>query len=215
MVTNKKAQKPKGWLRKKANHDTRQEILDAAAIEFSENGYEGASLRGIAQRVGIKPPSLYNHFKSKNAILSEFLENAGTQLLEYCQTGVDSAAPNPSAQLEAYVESYVRFEIEKMELMPLMNRMVVRASSLTKALNKRQRDKMINLQRRLVEILRNILAQGKETGDMDFENLTVTTFAILGIIEHVAFWYQRDGKLSASDITDHLARLALCTVKAV
>lgn len=215
MVTNKKAQKPKGWLRKKANHDTRQEILDAAAIEFSENGYEGASLRGIAQRVGIKPPSLYNHFKSKNAILSEFLENAGTQLLEYCQSGVDSAAPNSGDQLQAFIKGHVRFEIEKMELIPLMNRMVVRASSLSKALNEHQRDKMIALQRSVVKILRDILSQGKKSGEMDFENLTVTTFAILGIIEHVAFWYQRDGKLSGLDIADHLAKLALSTVKAV
>lgn len=210
----KKTRPAKGWLRKKANLDTRQEILDAAAIEFSEKGYEGTSLRDIAKRVGIKPPSIYNHFKSKNEILSAFLQNAGTLLFDYCTEAMESAAPEPRAQLEAFVVGHVRYELEKLELTPMMNRLVMRSASLTNALDKPQQDLMQDLQRKVVNLLCKTLEAGKELRVMEFEDLTVTTFAILGSIEHVAYWYQRKGRLSATEVETHLAKLALCTVQA-
>ena len=45
--------------------DTRQMILTQALRLFSENGYDAVSVGEIAAAVGIKAPSLYNHFRSK------------------------------------------------------------------------------------------------------------------------------------------------------
>lgn len=54
----------------------REQILDAAAQMFSEQGYSAASTRRIAEAVGVKQASLYYHFASKQDILAELL--AGT-----------------------------------------------------------------------------------------------------------------------------------------
>lgn len=48
-----------------------REIIDAAAAEFSEKGYHGASTRAIAERIGMQQGSLYYHFRSKDAALEE------------------------------------------------------------------------------------------------------------------------------------------------
>ena len=48
--------------------DTKQRILDEALTLFSEKGYANVFVGDIAERVGIKAPSLYKHYKSKRAI---------------------------------------------------------------------------------------------------------------------------------------------------
>jgi AcrR family transcriptional regulator len=49
--------------------DTRDRIRTAALEVFSERGWEGATLREVADRLGITRPALYYHFASKEAIL--------------------------------------------------------------------------------------------------------------------------------------------------
>ena len=48
--------------------DTKQRILEKALELFSIKGYDAVSVGEIAKAVGIKAPSLYNHFPSKQAI---------------------------------------------------------------------------------------------------------------------------------------------------
>ena len=55
---------------------TKDKILDEALTLFSENGYDGTSVEQIAEKVGIKAPSLYKHFKGKEDILNAIIDNA-------------------------------------------------------------------------------------------------------------------------------------------
>ena len=54
---------------------TRERILFCAANLFAEKGFTEASMRELAEAVGIKAASLYHHFPSKNAILEHMLED--------------------------------------------------------------------------------------------------------------------------------------------
>lgn len=53
---------------------TAERILDAAEALFAEQGYTGTTLRAVADRVGVRIPSLYNHFESKEALYAAVLE---------------------------------------------------------------------------------------------------------------------------------------------
>jgi AcrR family transcriptional regulator len=54
--------------------DTREQILDAARQLFMEHGYDKASLREVAERVGVTKAALYYYFPSKEALLEALLE---------------------------------------------------------------------------------------------------------------------------------------------
>lgn len=57
------------------NDSTRKQILDASYALFVERGFQGSSMRDIADKAGIKAASIYNHFDGKEAIFREvFLE---------------------------------------------------------------------------------------------------------------------------------------------
>ena len=62
--------------------DTRERILTVANELFTEQGYEGTSLREISDRLGITKAALYYHFRSKDEILETLLEPFDTLLDE-------------------------------------------------------------------------------------------------------------------------------------
>lgn len=54
--------------REPGTEDTKQRILDEALRLFSMSGFDAVSVERIASAVGIKAPSLYKHFRSKQEI---------------------------------------------------------------------------------------------------------------------------------------------------
>ncbi|WP_173917263.1 TetR/AcrR family transcriptional regulator [Halobacillus sp. Marseille-Q1614] len=64
---------------------TEQKIIDAGLECFAQSGYQNTSLAEIADKVGIKKPSLYNHFSSKEAIFLRVLEEVANKELEHLQ----------------------------------------------------------------------------------------------------------------------------------
>lgn len=59
--------------------DTKKNIVKKALELFSERGYDAVSVGDIAKAVGIKAPSLYNHFESKQAIFKAIVEETSVR----------------------------------------------------------------------------------------------------------------------------------------
>ncbi len=54
----------------------KEKIKQAAAALFAEHGYAGTSLAQISEKVGIKKPSIYAHYKSKKHLFESLLYDA-------------------------------------------------------------------------------------------------------------------------------------------
>ncbi len=68
--------------------DTKRLILKKALELFSSNGYDSVSVAEIAKAVGIKAPSLYNHYESKQAIFDAIVKDTAEQY-DKCTSEVD------------------------------------------------------------------------------------------------------------------------------
>jgi AcrR family transcriptional regulator len=67
---------------RRKGENTAERILDSAEALFSERGYEGTTLRDVADAVGLRIPSLYNHFDSKDSLYAAVLERSAGPVLE-------------------------------------------------------------------------------------------------------------------------------------
>ncbi|WP_396883253.1 TetR/AcrR family transcriptional regulator [Mycobacterium sp. SMC-4] len=95
----------------------REEILDAATELLLESGDAKAmSIRSVAQRVGVTPPSIYLHFADKDALLDAVCSRYFEKLDDEMQTAAADAGPAPMEVLRAQGLAYVRFALKNPEL---------------------------------------------------------------------------------------------------
>ena len=81
--------------------DTKQRILDESLTLFSEKGYANVFVGDIAERVGIKAPSLYKHYKSKRAIFDAIIEEMNRRFEEQAKA-MNINGSNAAADAKVY-----------------------------------------------------------------------------------------------------------------
>ena len=75
--------------------NTKEKIIDEALTLFSEKGYANVFVGEIAQKVGIKAPSLYKHFKNKRAIFDGIIEEMQKQFMKTAEhLGINGSDAN-------------------------------------------------------------------------------------------------------------------------
>jgi AcrR family transcriptional regulator len=89
----------------------RAEILGAAERIFVVEGYDGATIRRIADEVGVSSTALYMHFPDKSAILHEICERTIEVLLER-NRDIASKPIDAVARVKMMLEAYMRWGIE-------------------------------------------------------------------------------------------------------
>ncbi len=91
-------------------HARRGEILRAAERIFVAEGYEGATIRKIADEVGVSSTCLYMHFRDKDQILMEICTGLMEELLAI-NSEISARPIDAVARVRMMLEAYVRFAL--------------------------------------------------------------------------------------------------------
>ena len=91
------------------NTSRKEVIVSKAASLFREKGFKAASMRDLAEAVGVEAASLYNHIKSKTELLHELCFGVANRFMHHMDE-VESKKTNSIAK----VEELVRFHINEM-----------------------------------------------------------------------------------------------------
>lgn len=105
-TSSRSTRKPKG-----EGHARKAEILAAAERIFVEVGYEGATIRRIADEVGLSSTALYMHFSEKSEILHEICRLAFARL-QAANEVVMAEGGEPEVVLRKLMQAYVDFGFE-------------------------------------------------------------------------------------------------------
>jgi AcrR family transcriptional regulator len=100
---------------RRSRGDIREQLLEAALVEFGAKGFDGASTRAIAQRVDAHQPQINYHFASKEALwhaavdhlfglLGEAMEGLVLPLREAIRTlDIEALATNFAEMIRRFV----------------------------------------------------------------------------------------------------------------
>ncbi len=181
--------------------NTRDSILRAAAELFYEKGFDGASQREIAGRVGIDAGSIYNHFPSKQDILATILISVGddlrTELIERT-----SCLENPVDKLIAACRLHVLASIDRREESACYH-------TEMRVLQGDKRELLLANRGKHQGIVESIIREGVGSGVFETEDIELATIAILTMWNSVISWYKPDGRLSPEEIADRYCDMAL------
>lgn len=105
--------------RERERRDVRQAIFTAARDIALKEGWPSVTIRKIADRIEYSPPTIYEHFESKEAILVALLRHGFGLLLEELRAAYDNA-PDPESGLLKLADTYWDFAWRHPELYQVM-----------------------------------------------------------------------------------------------
>lgn len=173
-------------------------ILQTALNHFAKEGYEGASLGNIAQEVGIKKPSIYAHYASKDDLFLSALHYAVHTQKARLASYFRDAQEQPLEELLFGYFSWFAKESEENEMMTFILRMAYFPPlKLEKEVNAVFDPFFEDLHRHLARLLRERHKREQVLYNDDFESLALSymTLAEASMIDLVyssyAFYKRR------------------------
>lgn len=101
------------------NNDNKQKILDSAARLFAAKGYDGVSVREIAEASGVTKPVIYYYFKNKedlyDQLIKESFAHAGA-----IHTEIYNSPGNIQDKLRRLMRAHFRFGIENPDIIKIL-----------------------------------------------------------------------------------------------
>lgn len=185
----------------KMEETTRERIRREAAALFRRKGFNGTSMAELAAAVGVTKSSLYHHFPSKQALLSEIIQltvDRVTPLVE----AVAASERSASERLRAAVEIHTVEAIRDRDAVAcfIEEGRYLRPDLMEAHLEKRDRYE---------QIFRRMVEEGISSGEFAPQDVGMSVRAILGMANSVVRWYRPDGSKSAEEIAAYLASFAL------
>ena len=180
-------------------------IQDAALKLFSRSGYAAVSMREIAAEVGVRAGALYLYTPDKQTLLFDLMKDH----LEALRTAWNAArsGDTPLERLQVFVDFHVGYHFE------LRDKVFVSYMEL-RNLNEENFKVIHKLRREYEAELERILADGLAGGDFHFEDVHVTTRALLAMLLGYITWFRGGGPLGKEDIKRMHWDLARAMVRA-
>ena len=166
----------------------REQVLRAAERLFARHGYDGVGLREIASEVGIRAPSLFKHFASKQALYNLVLRDLFTNLA--ATLGAATRGPGDFAErLDDVVAAYIDFVVARPHFPAILFREVIDHPQAVEQLTSRSGLKIYHE-------LESFIRAGKRAGvfrDVSPRHL------IFGFTGMVTFFYASQSEMSRLD----------------
>jgi AcrR family transcriptional regulator len=164
-------------IQSKRNSTKKEVIIEKASRLFREKGFGAASMRDLAEHVGVEAASLYNHIQSKSEILQTICFKVANEFM----TNLEQleASPQPTLRkMETIIRLHIRMMLDQYEYVYIADHewRHLPEPYLSNFLNQRR-----NYRKRLSDILEAGIARGEIKAIDTYTAVLVILSAISGI----------------------------------
>jgi AcrR family transcriptional regulator len=174
----------------------REQIITAAIDMFYEHGYQKASLRDIARKVGVTQAAIYYHFHNKEEILYTIIERVSNDLF-FTLKSCFSANKDPLEKLRnAISEHIISIKTKRKGAKIIIEDKRFLSGDLNRLVKEKEKAVYYLYKSQLEELQKSMKI--KEC------DLNVATFGILGMINWLYHWYRPGKELSIEKMAEEI-----------
>ena len=178
----------------------KEEILRTAALLFKQKGYSAVTMRDLANAMGIKAASLYNHISSKQDILQAII----IAIAEDFTNGMDSiieANASTIKKLEMVIALHVKIAAENANGLSALNSDWMHLET--------KLDHYLRLRKDYEDNFKQILESGIENKEIKPINPDIIVFTMLSTLRSLYLWIPKKEDLKIDELTASLSTVLL------
>lgn len=184
---------------KSGKNGTRKEvIIEKATRLFLEKGFAAASMRDLAEHVGVEAASLYNHIQSKSEILQEICFKVANEFISHLEQ-VESSENSALQKMEILIRFHIRMMLKEYESIYI-------SDHEWRHLPEPYLSNFLNQRRHYRKRLGAIIEQGIERGEMKQIEPYVAVLTILSAISGIESWQRSRKTISEKDMEENMVK---------
>jgi len=180
----------------------KERIIETALDLFQLKGYHGVSVDEIVDTAGTSKGGFYHKFKSKDALLYEIHDVFISHVLKETKKAYDQNE-TPIDKVCAMLYAFTNvFDVYQRHITVFYDESAYLPPDLKNIIKGKRTE-----YRMLIE---QVIEDGKKSGHFRSEiSTTITTMAIIGLVNWTYKWYRQNGSLTMEQITLHFNDLIL------
>jgi TetR/AcrR family transcriptional regulator, cholesterol catabolism regulator len=183
----------------------REVIIKAASSLFHEKGYKAASMRDLAERVGVEAASLYNHIRSKTDLLHDICFNTANIYWEHFNT-VDVSGQQPVEKIETLLRFHIKQIIGNFEDVYVADR---EWRYLADPYLSNYQTQRRNYRKRFAAIIEEGIAKG-EINPID---ASTAVLILLHAVSGIESWHRSKHRISGEELEENMLTILIHGLK--
>lgn len=184
---------------------TKETIKSKSARLFRKKGYKATTMRDIADDVGIKAASIYNHYKGKQEILTELLLEPA-HLFTDGMAKVNNSDVDAGKKLEDLIALHVELAVKHTDKVALITSEWVH-------LEEHSRTEYLALRDRYENEFKTIIETGKRKGILKDLDTEIILFSTLSTLRWLYSWYGKNKKYDAKELKRQITECLMSGIK--
>lgn len=181
----------------------RDDIARIAMGLFAQNGFDGTSIRDIADAAGLTKPALYYHFQDKEALYEHVLDERMTRLNAAMREAV-AQSEDPVEQIRLFILTHARRMDED------RTGWITSRHSFHSITDPERRQRISEMRREFEQLLRGRFQAAMAAGQLrdDIDPVLVTRM-LLSAVNDLARWMRQGGGMTAEQVAEAYVTVTL------